>query len=95
MFCVIRLKQSKRILVINQNWIRGFNEIKFHNHGVKLNAKQIVFYSAIQDEQVNFGLPQSQLFQPNIPSTYEAILCKFFGKYWTPFYLFIFATTKS
>lgn len=79
MFCVVRLKRSKQILVIQKNWIRNFDEIKFHNQGIKVNTKQIIYYSAINNEVADFHLPVSELFQPQIASLYEANLVKFYG----------------
>lgn len=81
MFCVIRLKQSKEILVINQNQIRDFNGIKLHNRGIKHNSKYVIYYCANQqNDEVNFDVQMSQVFQPNVPHLYEAYLRQFFGK---------------
>lgn len=86
MFCVIRLKSSKEILVINIKWIRNFNAVKFHNRGLKFNAKQIVFYSANENDDADFSVNVAELFPPQFPSLYEAVVCKFFGKSETPFF---------
>lgn len=79
MFCVVRLKRSKQILVINKNWILNFDVIKFHNQGLKVNKKQIIYYSAINNAVADFRLPVSELFQPHMASLYEANLVKFYG----------------
>lgn len=79
MFCVVRLKFSKEILVINKTWIRGFNDIKCRNLGIKRNKNQTIFYSNDGEGEVDFGLPLSQLFQPYVQSLYEAQLLKFYG----------------
>lgn len=86
MYCVIRLKISKEILVIKPNQIRDFNEYKFHNRGIKLNSNQVVFYSSKEDVEVNFNVPVSRVFQPTVPSLYEAVLQQFFGKCFQQFF---------
>lgn len=86
MYCVVRLKFSKEILVINQSHIRDFNEYQFHNRGIKLNSKQFVFYSTEENVEINFNVPVSRVFQPTVPSLYEALLQKFFGKCRQPYF---------
>lgn len=90
MFCGIKLRYSKRNLVVRTSWIKGFSPAKVYNQGVKIGAKYTVYYSNNENEEPNFDGNISRQFQPQSVALYEANLYSFFGKSGIYYYLMSF-----
>jgi hypothetical protein len=80
MFCGIRLRYSKRYLVVRKSWIRDFSDAKVYNQGVKVGAKYVVYYSRNENDEANFDANISREFQLQSAALYEASLYRFFSK---------------
>lgn len=91
MFFIISINISKKKVIVPSKWIKGLNVdiIKLFNYGKLYNKSKTytVFISNNHNDEPNFDLGLSTVFNIENPACYEAILSWSFGKR-TNFHLF-------
>lgn len=84
MFFIILIKTFKKKVIVPSKWVKGLNVdlIKLFNYGKIYNKHKTytVFISNNHDDEPNFEMGISAVFDTNLPACYEATLSWAFGK---------------
>lgn len=82
MYFLVSLKESVQKVVVPQKWIKNLDLESILNYGIKCVKKKMykVYHSNNFDDEPDFHLNVSNLFNKNRPACYEALLINVFGK---------------
>lgn len=79
-FSVVILKNSKKILIVDEKWIE--TQINAHdvNVGAKRSLERTIFYSPVSKDP-DFNLPIRNVFDDDYDACYKGFFLKSFGKF--------------
>lgn len=82
MSLVVLIEESKRMLVIKEDWLENVLSEDDLNNGLKDKAfiKKKIFYLPNKEENPNFDIPVEIEFQNDKSCCYMAFIKKYFGK---------------
>lgn len=84
MFFIVNISELKKKIIVPSKWIKDLNVdlVKIFNYGISYikNKSFIVFVSENFDDEPNFNLESTAVFNIRRPSCYKANLLKCFGK---------------
>lgn len=79
-YCVVLLKNSRKVLIVEHNWVTTLVNCNDINYGVKRSTERKIFYSP-ESKQANFTLPVRDEFNGDIDGCYIGYLLKSLGKF--------------